>query len=107
MISQAAIDGNFTFNGGTVSDGTYTGNWIDTSNLVITILTAGTAPVIDTTTVIPKAGNTIGVSGEGAGANNAHTLAITASSALTGDFGIIAVTTSSGGSNNYGCWGDY
>ena len=73
LISQSAIDGNFTFNGGTVSDGTYTGNWIDTSNLVITILTAGTTPIIDTTTAIPKAGNTIGVSGEGAGADSTHT----------------------------------
>jgi len=101
LISQSAIDGNFTFNGGTVSDGTYTGNWIDTSNLVITILTAGTTPIIDTTTAIPKAGNTIGVSGEGAGADSTHTLAITASSALTGDFGLF-VAVSSGG----GCTGD-
>ncbi|KAG2478499.1 MAG: exported protein of unknown function [Nitrosopumilales archaeon] len=88
IVSQAAIDGNYTF-GGTVSDGTYTGLWTDATNFQITIITTGTTPVLTTTVVTATAGNTIGIAGEGAGADATHTLdpAVT-TSALTGDFGL-------------------
>ena len=106
LISQAAIDGNFTFGATIETDSVYTGNWIDAANLRITIVTANTAPVLTTTVVTAKAGNTIGIAGEGAGADSTHTLnPATTTSALTGDFGLfVAAITGKDGSS--GCRGD-
>jgi len=105
VITQTSIDGNYTFSGGTISDGTYTGTWTDTSTFVITIDTAGTTPVISTTTITPQAANTIGLDGEAVPqAGSDHTLDTVASPALTGDFGLfLAVSTNGGGSCGVDC----
>ena len=104
IVSQAAIAGNYTF-AGTILDGTVTGLWTDATNFQITIVTAGTAPVLTTTVVTATVGNTIGILGEPPGADITHTLnPATTTSALSGDFGLfVAVVLGGGGS---GCTGD-
>jgi len=94
---------NFTFSASDIDDNDIvSGVWNSAATaLTITIDTIiGTiAPVINTETISYDVTN--GNIGYGTNSTEFAGGAVT----LTGDFGIIAVTTSSG-SNNYGCWGD-
>ncbi|MEX2192308.1 MAG: hypothetical protein WD717_02855 [Nitrosarchaeum sp.] len=108
-MTHAEIIANFTFTNPNIATGaSFSGLWTSISTLQITVNTAGTAPTIGSTTVqgaLPANGR-IGtaVDGQNNGLDGTHGLTATASSALTGDFGLfVAVTTSNSGG---GCSGD-
>ncbi len=92
------VTGNFTFTTNPLGTFTtdWTAEWIDTSNLVITFININNVPVVGTSTVEGAAGNNIG---DGSGDEGLST----ATSTLSGDFGLfVAVSTNNGG----GCSGD-
>jgi hypothetical protein len=108
-MTHAEVIANFTFTTPNIATGaTFSGLWTSLSTLQITVDTAGTAATIGGTTVqgaLPADGR-IGtvLDGQNNGLDGTHGLTATASSALTGDFGLfVAAATNNGGG---GCTGD-
>ena len=106
-MTHAEVIANFTFTTPNIATGaTFSGLWTSLSTLQITVDTAGTAATIGGTTVqgaLPADGR-IGTAADGQnnGLDGTHGLTATASSALTGDFGLFVAAVFSTG----GCSGD-
>jgi len=105
-ISRAEMIANFTDGTAGVDWGdAYSGVWNSDSTILTVTLTDVTNAILTlgVTTIEGRTGSNISDTGGG----NDETIDTTSSTRLlSGDFGIVAVTTSSGGSNNFGCWGD-
>ena len=96
------ITGNFTFVPNPLTAATLTGEWVTTSQLLITLTSIGTNTlVVGTSTVDPSAGNNIG-------AHNPNDNSVMTSAdpdvVLTGDFGLFVAATANG--EGSGCDGD-
>ena len=108
-MTDAEVKANFTFNSPDIESGaSFTGTWTALNTLRINVVTAGTAPTISTTTVQGDSTNNIGTASEGQnnGLGSSEGLDESASSALTGDFGVVSSSSSSNSGGGSGCNGD-